>query len=106
MAYRWAGTHAYRDHANDRVIEPGEEIPADVVEQVAAAHPHQVEEVDEEPEADGDEPEGESEKRDMAGNVAGEDICGYEKDDDTLCQRDAGWGRDADSGRCSDHVDE
>jgi hypothetical protein len=43
--YRWVGAHAYRDHRNDRVIEPGEEIGEDA-ERIAAAHPHDVEEVD------------------------------------------------------------
>lgn len=94
MAYRWTGSHAYRDHANDRVIEPGAEIPADAAERIAAAHPHQVEEIDQEGDDDGSDDESDA------------DICGFEKDDGSLCQRDAGWGRDADSGRCSDHVDE
>lgn len=35
-----------------------------------------------------------------------EEICGYEKDDGSRCQRVAGWGRDADSGRCKDHVED
>lgn len=47
MTYRWTGAHAFRDHANDRVIEAGEELPEDVAEQVAAAHPHDVERIDE-----------------------------------------------------------
>jgi len=46
MAYRWMGAHAYRDHANDRSIEPGEELPEDIAEQVADAHPHDVERVE------------------------------------------------------------
>lgn len=41
---RWDGAHAYRDHANDRVIEPGEFI-GDDAERIAAAHPHDVERV-------------------------------------------------------------
>ncbi|WP_436933690.1 hypothetical protein [Halovenus marina] len=53
MSYRWTGTHAYRDHANDRVIEPGDEIPDGVAERIAAAHPHDVEEIEDE--ADGDD---------------------------------------------------
>jgi hypothetical protein len=32
-------------------------------------------------------------------------VCGVETDDGT-CGRTAGWGRDADSGPCRDHVDE
>lgn len=32
-------------------------------------------------------------------------ICGYEADDGSVCQRSAGWGRDADSGPCKDHAD-
>jgi hypothetical protein len=35
------------------------------------------------------------------------DICGYQDETmDAPCQRDAGWGRDADTGRCKDHHDE
>ncbi|PCR89315.1 hypothetical protein [Natrinema ejinorense] len=45
--YRWVGSHAFRDHANDRVIEPGEELPEDIADQIAAAHPHDVEPIDE-----------------------------------------------------------
>lgn len=45
-SYRWVGTHAYRDHANDRVIDPGEELPEEIGERVASAHPHQVEAID------------------------------------------------------------
>lgn len=41
---RWDGAHAYRDHANDRVIEPGEFI-GDGAERIASAHPHDVERV-------------------------------------------------------------
>lgn len=33
------------------------------------------------------------------------EICGYEKDDGEICERTAGWGRDADAGPCKDHVD-
>ena len=40
--YIWTGSHAYRDHANDRVIEPGEEIPEDSVDRITSAHPHDV----------------------------------------------------------------
>ncbi|SNZ18163.1 hypothetical protein SAMN06269185_3273 [Natronoarchaeum philippinense] len=43
--YRWVGAHAYRDHRNDRVIEPGEEI-GDDAERIVAAHPHDVEQID------------------------------------------------------------
>jgi hypothetical protein len=42
--YRWVGSHAYRDHANDRVIEPGDEFEED---RIAEAHPYDVEAVDE-----------------------------------------------------------
>jgi len=49
MAYRWTGTHAFRDHANGRVIDPGEELPEDIAEQVASAHPHDVERIDDPP---------------------------------------------------------
>ncbi|WP_455448305.1 hypothetical protein [Natrinema thermotolerans] len=52
MAYRWTGSHAFRDHANDRVIDPGEELPDDIAEQVADAHPHDVEEIDGEGDAE------------------------------------------------------
>jgi len=44
--YRWVGAHAYRDHANDRVVERGEELPEDIAERVAAAHPHDVDVVE------------------------------------------------------------
>jgi hypothetical protein len=54
MPYRWTGTHAYRDHANDRAIEPGEQLPEDIAEQVAGAHPFDVERV-EEPDDDDDD---------------------------------------------------
>lgn len=45
--YRWVGTHAYRDHRNDRVIETDEEI-GDDADRIAEAHPHDVERIDEE----------------------------------------------------------
>jgi len=48
MTYRWTGSHAFRDHANDRVIEPGEELPEDIADSVVSAHPYDVEEIDEE----------------------------------------------------------
>lgn len=48
--YRWTGAHAYRDHANDRVIEPGEEFSDD---RIASHHPHQVEHVERDTDADG-----------------------------------------------------
>jgi len=41
--YVWTGTHAYRDHANGRVVEPGEQLPGDIADQVAASHPQDVE---------------------------------------------------------------
>lgn len=34
-----------------------------------------------------------------------DDICGEPTDDGSPCQRDPGWGRDADSGPCVDHAD-
>lgn len=35
-----------------------------------------------------------------------DDICGYQDETmDSPCGRDAGWGRDADTGRCKDHHD-
>lgn len=40
------------------------------------------------------------------GDESAGDVCGYQ--DETMdgpCQRDAGWGRDADSGRCKDHYE-
>lgn len=46
-AYRWVGVHAYNDHANGRVIEPGEELPDDIAERVAESHPYDVEAIDE-----------------------------------------------------------
>jgi hypothetical protein len=42
MTYLWDGTHAYRDHANGRVIEPGDEIPDDLVDQLLESHPYDV----------------------------------------------------------------
>jgi hypothetical protein len=47
VTYRWTGSHAYRDHAHDRVIDPGEELPADIADRVVTSHPHDVEELDE-----------------------------------------------------------
>jgi len=44
--YRWTGSHAYRDHANDQTIEPGEELPEEIAERVAAAHPTDVEAIE------------------------------------------------------------
>lgn len=35
-----------------------------------------------------------------------EDICGEPTGDGTPCERDPGWGRDADSGPCCDHIDD
>ena len=29
MPYRWVGTHPYRDHRNDRVLEPGDTFEAE-----------------------------------------------------------------------------
>jgi hypothetical protein len=94
--YEWRGADSFRDHRNDRTVAPGDVV--ELNEHVAEPQSELVR-VDEE---SGATPE----ERDMAGNVAGEDICGYETDDGTLCQRDAGWGRDTDSGRCKDHHDE
>lgn len=60
VTYRWNGAHPYRDHANERTVGPGEALPADIAERVAAAHPHDVERVDEDAgdEADGDAGDG------------------------------------------------
>lgn len=44
--YRWAGSHAYNDHANGRVVEPGEELPDDIAERVAESHPYEVEPIE------------------------------------------------------------
>jgi len=33
------------------------------------------------------------------------DICGYERDDGTVCTRTAGWGTDNESGRCKTHME-
>ena len=44
MALVWTGTHAYRDHANGQTIEPGDELPEDCADRIAAAHPRNVEE--------------------------------------------------------------
>lgn len=38
--------------------------------------------------------------------MTSDDICGELTDDDEPCQRDSGWGRDADTGPCIDHADE
>jgi len=35
-----------------------------------------------------------------------DDNCGYELDDGTPCQRDAGWGTDSTIGHCKDHAQE
>lgn len=35
-----------------------------------------------------------------------DEICGESTGDGEPCQRDAGWGRDADTGPCLDHADE
>lgn len=41
-----------------------------------------------------------------AGSTPDDDECGYydEESMDAPCSRNAGWGRDADSGPCKDHV--
>lgn len=44
--YRWDGTHAYNDHANGRVVEPGEKLPDDIAERVAESHPYDVESIE------------------------------------------------------------
>lgn len=54
--YRWAGSHAYRDHANNQRIEPGEELPDEIAERVASAHPTDVEAIED----DGDDTAAES----------------------------------------------
>jgi hypothetical protein len=59
--YRWDGTHAYKDHANDRVIEPGEELPDDIAERVSDSHPYDVEAIDEADEAEAAEAEADAE---------------------------------------------
>ena len=41
-----AGAHAYRDHASDRVIAPGEILPEAVAERIAESHPHDVEAIE------------------------------------------------------------
>jgi len=51
MPYRWVGTHPYRDHRNDRVLEPGDTFEA---ERIAAAHPQSVERVAADDEGGGD----------------------------------------------------
>jgi len=48
MTYRWDGTHPYHDHANGRVIEPGDEIPTDAADRIASSHPYDVVEADDE----------------------------------------------------------
>lgn len=37
--------------------------------------------------------------------MSDDEICGEPTTDDSPCQRDPGWGRDADSGPCIDHAD-
>jgi len=44
--HRWVGRHAYHDHANDKTIEPGEELPEEIAERVAGAHPRDVEAIE------------------------------------------------------------
>lgn len=53
--YRWAGRHAYRDHANDQTIEPGEELPEDIAERVVSAHPTDVEAIEDDGDGEGDD---------------------------------------------------
>jgi len=48
MALFWTGTHAYRDHASGRTIEPGEAIPEDCADRLAESHPRSVEEREDE----------------------------------------------------------
>jgi len=56
MAYEWHGSHAYRDHANGREIEPGDELPGDIADRLADAHPQDVRAVDaDDADASGDE---------------------------------------------------
>lgn len=62
--YRWAGTHAYNDHANGRVIEPGEELPDDIAERVAESHPYDVEAVEDDAE-DSEEDAGSGDEFDL-----------------------------------------
>jgi len=57
VTYVWDGSHAYRDHANDRVIEPGDELPADVADRIVASHPYDVAEASADASDDGDESE-------------------------------------------------
>ena len=52
--YRWAGRHPYRDHANDQTIEPGEELPEEIAERVAGAHPTDVEAIEDDGDGEGD----------------------------------------------------
>jgi hypothetical protein len=92
MAYRWVGAHAFRDHANDRVIEPGERLPEDVAEQIAAAHPHDVEAID----------DSEAEDTDSAPDV---DEWADWNEDDWL---DVGYEQRADdvrAGRVDEHLE-
>jgi hypothetical protein len=58
--YRWTGSHAYRDHANDQTIEPGEELPAEIADRVAGAHPTDVEGIEDDGDGDGDDTAAES----------------------------------------------
>jgi len=44
--YRWVGVHDYNDHANDRVVEPGEALPDDISDRVAESHPYDVESIE------------------------------------------------------------
>lgn len=44
--YRWTGSHAYRDHANGRVVGPGEKLPDDITERVVESHPYDVEAIE------------------------------------------------------------
>lgn len=93
-AYRWVGAHAYRDHANGRRIEPGDAVPADIADAVADAHPDSVTAMPDDPD-DAD-----------SGTDDTDDVCGYYDDSMSApCQRDAGWGREADSGRCKTHAE-
>jgi hypothetical protein len=58
--YRWAGSHAYRDHANDQTVEPGEELPDDIAERVAGAHPRDVEAIEDGDDGTTEDGDGES----------------------------------------------
>jgi hypothetical protein len=95
-AYRWVGAHAYRDHAHGRRIQPGELLPAGIAADVAAAHPDSVTETS----------HGTTDTDTDADTKPDDDVCGYYDDSMTApCQRDAGWGRDTDSGRCKTHAE-